>query len=75
MEKKMIIGSDASGFNLKEAVKAHLVELGYEVTDVGTQSLDAPVAFNDVSGNLAKAVSEGKFERCIVMCGTAWASA
>ena len=39
MEKKIIIGSDASGFNLKEAVKAHLVELGYEVTDVGTQSL------------------------------------
>ena len=70
MEKKMIIGSDASGFNLKEAVKAHLVELGYEVTDVGTQSLDAPVAFNEVAGNLAKAVSEEKFERGIVMCGT-----
>ena len=46
------------------------MELGYEVTDVGTQSLDAPVAFNDVSGNLAKAVSEEKFERGIVMCGT-----
>ena len=70
MEKKIIIGSDASGFNLKEAVKAHLVELGYEVTDVGTQSLDAPVAFNEVSSNLAKAVSEEKFERGIVMCGT-----
>ena len=29
--KKIVIGSDKSGFPLKEAVKAHLVELGYEV--------------------------------------------
>lgn len=36
--KKIIIGSDKSGFQLKEAVKAHLVEAGYEVTDAGSQS-------------------------------------
>ena len=33
---KVIIGSDKSGFTLKEAVKAHLVEKGYEVEDCGT---------------------------------------
>ena len=28
--KKIVIGSDKSGFTLKEAVKAHLAEAGYE---------------------------------------------
>ena len=32
---KLMIGSDHGGFELKKAVKAHLEELGHEVTDVG----------------------------------------
>lgn len=70
MAKKMIIGSDPSGFNLKEAVRLHLEELGYEVTDVGTRSLDEPVLFDAVATNLATAVSNGEFDRGIIMCGT-----
>ena len=37
---KTIIGSDKSGFSLKEAVKAHLLEQGHEVEDGGTPDLD-----------------------------------
>ena len=37
--KKIIIGSDKSGFQLKEAVKAHLVEAGYEVDVYKRQKL------------------------------------
>lgn len=70
MEKKIIIGSDASGFTLKEAIKRHLEQSGYEVTDVGTLQEDQPVAFYDVATRLGKAVSEKAYERGIIMCGT-----
>lgn len=70
MAKKIIIGSDPSGFTLKEAVKKHLEEIGYEVTDVGTKSEDEPVLFYDVANNLASAVSKKEFDRGVIMCGT-----
>lgn len=70
MEKKIIIGSDSSGFGLKEAVRKHLEEIGYEVTDVGTRSLEEPVQFYDVATNLASAISNKEFDRGIIMCGT-----
>lgn len=39
MEKRRIfIGADSAGYELKEALKAHLQELGYEVSDCGTDS-------------------------------------
>lgn len=68
--EKIIIGSDPSGFTLKEAVKKHLEERGFEVTDVGTKSLEEPVMYYEVGARLGKAVSEGQFERGIVICGT-----
>lgn len=70
MGKKIIIGADGSGFTLKEAVRKHLEELGYEVTDVGTLKADEPVLFDVVATRLGKAMSEKKFERGIIMCGT-----
>lgn len=68
--EKILIGSDPSGFTLKEAVKAHLVERGFDVTDVGTQSLEEPVMYYDVGERFGKAISDGEFERGIVICGT-----
>ncbi len=35
---KVAIGSETSGFALKEAIKAHLIKIGHEVMDVGAQS-------------------------------------
>ena len=52
-EKKIIIASDGSGFGLKEAVKKHLVEKGYEVADVGTQEQDKPMMFDAAADLLA----------------------
>ena len=40
------IGSDHGGYDLKEAVKQHLIDKGYEVKDVGCNdksSCDYPV--------------------------------
>ena len=70
MDKKLIIGSDPAGFTLKEAVKAHLIEEGYEITDVGTLSPDKPVDYYDVGFIVGKAVSEKEFERGIIVCGS-----
>lgn len=68
--KKIIIGSDKSGFQLKEAVKAHLVELGYEVEDCGTLSEDQPHPYFEVAPILAKKISEKEYEKGILVCGT-----
>lgn len=70
MEKKIVIGSDISGFTLKEAVAEHLKKLGYEVMDVGTLREDAPVDYWTVGFNVGGAVSRKEFERGIVICGT-----
>lgn len=39
--KKVVMGSDHAGYALKEAIKEHLQEKGYQVIDVGTNSLDS----------------------------------
>lgn len=69
-KETILIGSDPSGFTLKEAVKAHLVERGFEVADVGTQSLEEPVMYYDVGERFGRAISEGTYQRGIVICGT-----
>ena len=67
---KIAIGSDKSGFFLKEAVKKHLVEKGYEVDDFGTQDLEKGVPFFEVAPIVAKKIQKKEYERGILMCGT-----
>ena len=67
---KVIIGSDKSGFSLKEYLKDALIKQGYEVEDLGTQSIDAPKPFFVVAPVVAGAISEGKAEKAILICGT-----
>lgn len=63
------IGCDHGGFDMKEAVKAHLVEKGMEVKDVGCYdkaSCDYPVYGRAV----AEAVASGECEKGVVICTT-----
>ena len=63
------IGSDHGGFDLKEQVKKHLVERGFEVKDFGcegTASCDYPIYAKAVS----EAVATGECELGILICGT-----
>lgn len=39
--KRVVLGTDHGGFTLKEAVKAHLLQQGYDVIDQGTFSADS----------------------------------
>ena len=70
MIKKVVIGADPSGFSLKEAVKAHLIEKGYEVTDLGMVKKDEPVMYWVAGQRVGKAVSTGEFERGLIFCGS-----
>lgn len=66
---KIAIGCDHGGFNLKEALKAHLVGRGFEVLDMGTnseESVDYPV----YGRKTAEAVAGGQADLGIVCCGT-----
>ena len=68
--KKIIVGSDKSGFALKEAVKAHLEAQGYQVDDCGTQSVDNAKAYFEVAPVLAKKIAAKEYDRGILICGT-----
>lgn len=68
--EKIIIGSDKSGFELKEAIKEHLTEKGYEVDDCGTTDPERPKGYFLVAPVLAEKISEGEYEKGILICGT-----
>ena len=66
---KICVGCDHGGYLLKEKVVKHLQDKGYDVEDMGCYSMescDYPVYGKKV----AKAVSEGKCDRGIVICTT-----
>jgi ribose 5-phosphate isomerase B len=64
--KKIAIGCDPNASELKETIKKHLEDLGYEWEDYGS---DDPIYAN-VAFTLAKAVADGKNDRGILICGT-----
>jgi len=68
-EQSIIIGSDHAAFELKEKIKKFLSDYGLAVTDAGTSS-DVSVNYVDFGKKVAGAVSEKKFTRGILLCGT-----
>ena len=69
-ENDMIaIGSDHAGFEMKEALKAHLKDRGYEVQDFGTDS-DASCDYPEFAKAVSHAVADGKAEKGVLICGT-----
>ncbi len=69
-EEKMIgLGSDHGGFQLKEAVKAHLEERGIAYKDYGIYE-ERSVDYPDIAEEVSRAVVKGECERAILFCGT-----
>lgn len=66
---KLVIGSDHGGFELKEAIKKHLIDAGHDVLDVGTDS-KASTSYAIYGRLAAEKVADGTCERGIVICGT-----
>lgn len=67
---KIAIGSDKSGFAVKEAVKAWLAENGYEADDLDTVDLNDVHPYYRVAAEAAPKVQDGSYERAILICGT-----
>ena len=63
------IGSDHGGFELKQAIVAHLQERGMQFKDFGVfcnESADYP----DIAVKVAEAVANGEFDKGLLFCGT-----
>ena len=65
----LIIGTDHGGFELKEAVVAHLKSNGYDVEDIGCYSTES-VDYPDYANRVASAVVSGEKDLGILCCTT-----
>jgi Ribose/Galactose Isomerase len=63
------LGADHAGWQLKEEIKAWLLERNVELMDYGTHSPD-PVDYPDYAAQVAEAVAGGKAQRGVLVCGT-----
>jgi ribose 5-phosphate isomerase B len=66
--RRVAIGSDHGGYEVKEKIKTFLKSLGYRVTDVGTDSKES-VDYPDFAEKVAAKVASGECERGIMIDG------
>jgi len=66
---KIAIGSDHGGYTLKEGLKQHLANKGYDVVDVGTYSLES-CHYPEYGAKVAKLVADGICQYGVVVCTT-----
>ena len=69
MINQVAIASEHAGYELKEYLKKHLMEMGYTVTDTGAQSSE-PTDYPDIAAELSIAVAGGMYDKGILICGT-----
>ena len=67
--KKVYIGADSAGFEIKELLKAHLTEGGYTVLDVGCSST-ASCHYPVFAAAVARGVQSTPGTLGILVCGT-----
>jgi ribose 5-phosphate isomerase B len=66
---KIAIGADHAGFGLKDRIRQHLEQRGFEVMDEGTQSADS-VDYPDYARLVAHDVSQNRADLGILVCGS-----
>lgn len=67
---KIALAADHGGYYLKEALKRHLADEGYEnVTDFGTNSPES-CDYPDFAYPACKSVVDGKCDCAVLICGT-----
>ena len=66
---RIAIGSDHAGLEMKNEVVAVLKDMGHEYKDLGTDSSQS-VDYPDFGEKVSAAVSEGRVDRGILICGT-----
>src|SRR3989442_13706234 len=66
---RVAIGADHAGFALKQLIGGDLRDLGHEVIDLGTDSMD-PVDYPDYAEAVRKVILNGKTNRDILVYGS-----
>lgn len=72
--KKIIVGSDHGGFELKKQLIPYIKGLGFEVVDYGCYTSD-PVDYPDIALSVAQDIAVSLESRGIIIDGTGVASA
>lgn len=67
--KKIAVGCDHGGYELKKEILAHLQQNGIEYTDFGTYSADS-CDYPDYAEKACGAVISGECDLAILICGT-----
>ncbi|PIN85162.1 MAG: ribose 5-phosphate isomerase B [Candidatus Diapherotrites archaeon CG11_big_fil_rev_8_21_14_0_20_37_9] len=67
--KRIYLGADHAGYNLKEKIKKYLLENGFVTDDLGTYS-EKSVDYPEFGVKVAKEVVKDKRSLGIIVCGT-----
>ena len=70
MRKNIYIGADSAGYALKEELKLHLTELGYNVTDCGAHSSESSHYPQFASAVCESVLKKPKDSYGVLICGT-----
>lgn len=66
---RVVIGSDHAAYQLKTMLVGFVSELGHEVGDVGTCD-ESPVDYPDIAVAVAGAITAGRADRGLLLCGS-----
>ncbi len=72
---KFAIGTTRAGLTLKKDIIEHLESLGHSVDDLGMKEDGLFVPYHKSAAAVARAVSEGKYGKAVIICGTGAGSA
>ena len=67
---RVAVGLDHRGVKLREAVFATIAAAGHEAVDFGVNSDAVRVDYPDVAAMVGEAISDGRAERGILVCGS-----
>lgn len=70
MERKVYIGADHAGFEMKEKIKEYLLGKEYQVEDCGPMELDSQDDYPDFTSKVGEMVSRDKESKGIVLGGS-----
>lgn len=68
--KSIAIAADHAGYDLKSKLAEELKSTGYAVLDLGTRNGTESVDYPDFGKAVAEAVTSGKADAGVVVCGT-----
>ena len=72
--KRIVIGADDAGIELKRTIVEYLRDSGYPVDDIGVASPEEAAAadldYPDIAERLARGIAAGRWDRGILICGT-----